>query len=161
MNNVIEYPMAGQTPEHGFCSKSLESGEPLIPDQVTGNLVELFKLLADPTRLKILLSLLELGESNVRDLCERVGQSQPAVSHHLALMRSAGLIDRRRDGKHNFYYLVPREPEQLLSLLLVGVPTDEPLLRLRKMLANYSPSGLSNVPKNFSTSPYLKSPDSP
>ena len=37
------------------------------------------------------------------DLCNRLGQSQPAVSHHLALLRVSGLIESRREGKHNFY----------------------------------------------------------
>jgi ArsR family transcriptional regulator len=39
----------------------------------------------------------------VTDLCNRLGQSQPAVSHHLALLRVSGLIESRREGKHNFY----------------------------------------------------------
>jgi ArsR family transcriptional regulator len=40
---------------------------------------------------------------HVTDLCNRLGQSQPAVSHHLALLRVSGLIESRREGKHNFY----------------------------------------------------------
>ncbi|MCL4108213.1 UNVERIFIED_CONTAM: hypothetical protein GTU68_066136 [Idotea baltica] len=42
-------------------------------------------------------------ELHVSALCERLGQSQPAVSHHLALLRVAGLAEARREGKHNFY----------------------------------------------------------
>ena len=37
------------------------------------------------------------------DFCQRLGQSQPAVSHHLAFLRVSGLIELRREGKHNFY----------------------------------------------------------
>ncbi|MBX3440986.1 MAG: winged helix-turn-helix transcriptional regulator [Planctomyces sp.] len=76
---------------------------PQISDQLERDLVKVFKLLADETRLKILLFLMREGELHVSALCERLGQSQPAVSHHLALLRVAGMIESRRDGKHNFY----------------------------------------------------------
>jgi ArsR family transcriptional regulator len=44
-------------------------------------------------------------------------QSQPAVSHHLALLRMAGVIACRRDGKHNFYRLVPQKVQTVLEML--------------------------------------------
>ena len=50
-----------------------------------------------------MLYLAQEEELFVTALCERLNQSQPAVSHHLALLRDAGLIEARRDGKHNFY----------------------------------------------------------
>lgn len=74
-----------------------------LPADVGGELVQLFKLLADETRLQVLFYLLQENELNVGTLCALLNQSQPAVSHHLALMRVAGLIEMRRDGKHNFY----------------------------------------------------------
>ena len=52
---------------------------------------------------EILAYLIEKQEMNVTDLCDRLGQSQPAVSHHLALLRVSGLIEPRREGKHNYY----------------------------------------------------------
>src|SRR6266581_5660031 len=68
-------------------------------------LTEVFKLLADKSRMKILLALAQDGELHVSALCEMLGQSQPAVSHHLTLMRMTGLVGYRRDGKHNYYHL--------------------------------------------------------
>jgi DNA-binding transcriptional ArsR family regulator len=66
---------------------------------------DLLKQVSDPTRLQILL-LLSQKERNVTELCNDLGtQSQPAVSHHLALLRHGRLIEPRRSGKHNFYYL--------------------------------------------------------
>jgi len=62
------------------------------------------KMLGDPTRLSVLLMLAE-GDMHVGALCERMSQSQPATSHHLALLRHAGLIAPRREGKNNFYGL--------------------------------------------------------
>ena len=57
------------------------------------------------TRLKVLQLLLG-GERNVTELCDLLGESsQPAVSHHLALLRNSRLVVPTRDGKHNFYAL--------------------------------------------------------
>jgi ArsR family transcriptional regulator len=74
-----------------------------ITDSTIGGLTEIFKLLADRSRLKILLALAHEGEMHVSALCALLNQSQPAVSHHLTLLRMAGLVGYRRDGKHNFY----------------------------------------------------------
>src|SRR3954466_438378 len=76
---------------------------PAVSDQAVRELAQVFKLLSDETRLRILLYLAQSGELHVTDLCTRLGQSQPAVSHHLALLRVSGLIESRRAGKHNFY----------------------------------------------------------
>jgi DNA-binding transcriptional ArsR family regulator len=65
----------------------------------------LLKQAADPTRLQVLLLLAE-QERNVSTLCADLGhQSQPAVSHHLALLRHGRLIEPRRQGKNNVYSL--------------------------------------------------------
>ena len=74
-----------------------------LPTHLEKDLVQVFKLLSDETRLRILLYLMQEGELHVSALCELLGQSQPAVSHHLTLLRMAGLVGYRRDGKHNFY----------------------------------------------------------
>ena len=76
---------------------------PHISEALEQDLVQVFKLLADETRLRVLLYLMQEGELHVSALCDRLHQSQPAVSHHLALLRDAGLIAPRRAGKHNFY----------------------------------------------------------
>jgi DNA-binding transcriptional ArsR family regulator len=64
----------------------------------------LLKHLSDATRLHIILMLSE-GERHVGALCGELSQSQPAVSHHLALLRHGGVIAPRREGKNNFYAL--------------------------------------------------------
>ena len=62
---------------------------PEVSEQAIRELAQVFKLLSDETRLRILfyLALSENRELHVTDLCQRLGQSQPAVSHHLALLR--------------------------------------------------------------------------
>jgi ArsR family transcriptional regulator, arsenate/arsenite/antimonite-responsive transcriptional repressor len=74
-----------------------------ISDRTVASLVQYFKLLADDSRLRILLTLAREGETHVSALCQMLGQSQPAVSHHLTLLRMSGLVGFRRDGKFNFY----------------------------------------------------------
>lgn len=98
---------------------------PSVSDQTVRDLAQVFKLLSDETRLRILLYLAQNGELHVTELCNRLGQSQPAVSHHLALLRVSGLIESRREGKHNYYSVRAEEFGDLLADLLTatgGVP---------------------------------------
>jgi len=67
-------------------------------------LADLFKLLSDRTRLRIL-NLLSQGERNVSSLCEELKLPQPTVSHHLGLLRMRNIIVNRRSGKQVFYGL--------------------------------------------------------
>jgi len=64
----------------------------------------LLKQVSDPTRLQVILMLAE-GEKHVGAVCDQLNMSQPAVSHHLALLRHGSIIAPRRQGKNNFYGL--------------------------------------------------------
>jgi DNA-binding transcriptional ArsR family regulator len=98
-------------------SSGSSEGMPEVSDQSVRELAQVFKLLSDETRLRILFYLAQNNELHVTDLCNRLGQSQPAVSHHLALLRVSGLIESRREGKHNFYSVrTDHFGELLLSL---------------------------------------------
>lgn len=66
--------------------------------------VEFAKALADPTRQEIM-TLICCRELSVSDIVEAVGVRQPTVSHHLAILRDAGLVRLRYEGKHTFYTL--------------------------------------------------------
>jgi DNA-binding transcriptional ArsR family regulator len=66
------------------------------------SLAGVFRLLGDPTRLRILM-LLDEGEMNVGELCRRLRLPQPTVSHHLARLRRGGLLRARRSGKEVYY----------------------------------------------------------
>ena len=79
----------------------------------------MLKFVSDPTRLQVVLLLAE-AEHHVGALCEQLGQSQPAVSHHLALLRHGGIIIPRRNGKNNFYSLsgTGAELAKVLKLLI-------------------------------------------
>ncbi len=65
---------------------------------------QLYKVLSDPTRLRILL-LLKAGELNVTAISEQLGMEQSAVSHQLKLLRDNRVVNYRREGKTIFYML--------------------------------------------------------
>lgn len=79
--------------------------------------VQLFKLLADETRTTIILLLREAGELCVCELCSVTNQSQPKVSRHIALLREAGLVLDRREGKWIYYRLSPHMPAWVASII--------------------------------------------
>ena len=68
-------------------------------------LIDIFKSLADESRLTILMLLARHGEMHVSAICKELDQSQPAVSHHLTQLKNAQLVDSRREGKFSFYNL--------------------------------------------------------
>src|SRR5262249_36947140 len=90
--------------------------EPLDPD-AAADLAASFKALADPTRVAIVNRLASLGETCVCDLTEAFDLSQPTVSHHLKLLREAGLIEASRRGTWAYYRLVPERISQLAGSL--------------------------------------------
>src|SRR6516225_10004120 len=97
-------PTTTKSPTGSRTSKSA-SAPPARPTAEIRRVAELLKQVSDPTRLQVLMLLSE-KERNVTELCADLGtQSQPAVSHHLALLRHGRLIEPRRSGKHNFYAL--------------------------------------------------------
>lgn len=108
-----------------------------LPDDTSHNLANLFKLLADETRLRIIYFLFQSEEINVRTFCRLLGQSQPAVSHHLALLKEAGILESRRDGKHNFYHVVPKQLQTLVDLLFGGPPDQPRKFRLDDCVLTY------------------------
>jgi ArsR family transcriptional regulator len=112
---------------------------PELLDGTIKDLVKIFKLLSDETRLRILFYLTRVDELHVRALCDLLGQSQPAVSHHLALLRVAGLIEPRREGKHNFYRLVTEHFETLLDTLFSNVPEGDRRIRFENYVLSYAP----------------------
>lgn len=71
---------------------------------MTKNTVNFAKALADETRQKIM-SLCCCKWLSVGEIVEALNVSQPTVSHHLSILRSAGLVDSRREGKQVFYSL--------------------------------------------------------
>jgi DNA-binding transcriptional ArsR family regulator len=76
--------------------------------------VEVFRMLADATRVQLLWALAG-GELAVNDLADRVGKPAPSVSQHLAKLRMARLVRTRREGTQVFYRLENDHVRQLLT----------------------------------------------
>lgn len=74
----------------------------------------LFRGLADPTRLRILLEL-QAGERRVVDLMQRLGLPQSTVSTHVACLRDCGLVDSRAEGRQSFYRLAVPELRDVMD----------------------------------------------
>jgi DNA-binding transcriptional ArsR family regulator len=83
-----------------------DSEDDRVDEEAIKHMCDVFKMLSDPSRLKILMALAQNGQMHVSALCRLLeGTSQPAVSHHLSLMRHTRLVRCDRQGKHNFYRL--------------------------------------------------------
>ncbi len=118
------------------------------------DIVALLQALGDKTRLR-LLNLLAGGELCVCYLVEILGESQPKISRHLGILRHAGIVAARREGKWMHYRLVrPAEGGQarVLDCLLAGIADDRQMQRDRAMLekaccAVRLPAALQHAPK--------------
>lgn len=80
------------------------SGRSPLDDDQVGLVVEVFRMLADPTRVRVLWALAD-EELSVTELATRVGKAGPSVSQHLAKLRMARLVRTRRDGTTIYYSL--------------------------------------------------------
>ena len=82
-------------------------------------LAEEFKALADPVRLQLLnlIATADTGEACACDLVDPVGKSQPTVSHHLKVLREAGLIEGEKRGTWVWYSVVPSRLDELQRVL--------------------------------------------
>lgn len=90
-------------------------GDPDDDDQVL-LAVEMFRMLADPTRVRLLRALSgEAGELSVNDLSESVRKRPGAVSQHLAKLRMARLVTTRRDGNQIMYRVANEHVSQLVA----------------------------------------------
>ncbi|MCH7847821.1 MAG: winged helix-turn-helix transcriptional regulator [Planctomycetes bacterium] len=94
-----------------------------------GDVARFLRTLSDPTRLR-LLGILQDGEQNVTALRRKLALPQPTVSHHLALLRSAGLVANRRDGKQVFYSLNRQIASPLAERRGLNIVTDAVELRI-------------------------------
>jgi DNA-binding transcriptional ArsR family regulator len=90
----------------------------LPADEDVFELADMFGLLAEPGRLRLLASLLEVGELCVCDLAAVSGMSESAVSHALRLLRAHRVVQVRRAGRRNYYRLADSHVRMLLDTAL-------------------------------------------
>ncbi len=110
----------------------------LPSDEAVADLAEMLSLASNPTRLKMLLALVATGSASgplelcVCDLATVTGASKSMTSHQLRLLRTAGLVTNRREGKLTFYSIVDGPALALLSLiqrLAAPSPPERPAAR--------------------------------
>ncbi|WP_330266949.1 metalloregulator ArsR/SmtB family transcription factor [Streptomyces griseorubiginosus] len=116
----------GQGADEGCC-QGLASA-PLDEDQAE-DLAKVFKALGDPVRLRLMSMIASRGEGGEVCVCELTpafALSQPTISHHLKLLRQAGLIDCERRGTWVYYWVLPRVLERLAAFLTTAEPATVP-----------------------------------
>ena len=106
-----------------------------IPDAFLDLMAEKFRMLADPTRLAILRTLMQ-GERNVTQVVEATGRNQANVSKHLKMLAEAGLVARRKEGLQVFYKLADPLVERLCKLVCETIVQEarEEVERQKKLL---------------------------
>lgn len=104
----------------GLLTAPLDEGQ-------AAELAKVFKALGDPVRLRLLSMIASRagGEVCVCDLTPAFDLAQPTISHHLKLLRQAGLIEGERRGTWVYYWLVTETTDRLASILTR--PAGEPL----------------------------------
>jgi ArsR family transcriptional regulator, arsenate/arsenite/antimonite-responsive transcriptional repressor len=98
--------------------------EPLSASAAT-ELAGKLKALSDPVRLRLLSVVASHsgGEACVCDISEGIDLTQPTISHHLKVLRTAGLLDSERRGSWVYYRVVPQALQQLSELLGADIAT--------------------------------------
>jgi ArsR family transcriptional regulator, lead/cadmium/zinc/bismuth-responsive transcriptional repressor len=96
----------------------------LPDDDLVAQLAGVFDLLGDPSRVRLLISLLEGGELCVCDLAATSGLSESATSHALRLLRAHGVVEARRAGRMMHYSLRDGHVRLLLDVALEHVRHD-------------------------------------
>jgi ArsR family transcriptional regulator, arsenate/arsenite/antimonite-responsive transcriptional repressor len=110
-------PAAGQDAATAACSAPLVR-EP-VAEAAAAGLARVFRALGDPARLRLvsLIGAHQGGEACVCDLNAAFSLTQPTISHHLKVLREAGIIDSERRGTWVYYRLVPAALERMAALL--------------------------------------------
>jgi DNA-binding transcriptional ArsR family regulator len=103
-------------PEKRYIGRDLveEISRMLRSEEIIQRTAELFKVLGDPTRVKIIYTL-SRAELCVSDIANMVGASDSAVSHQLRILRNMGLVEYRKEGKQAFYWLSDEHMKKILE----------------------------------------------
>ncbi len=126
--------MAGT--RRGCCSPKPDPGHrPLLTDEQVGGLRELFKILANDTRLRILHALVRSGELCVNELAATAGMKPQAVSNQLRRLSGAGIVSARREGNNIFYRIADPCAATLLDTSLCLLEDTHTLERYRRRMA--------------------------
>jgi ArsR family transcriptional regulator len=96
------------------CESSLGQAE---PREETIAMAKPFAALGDPVRLHLLELIAAAGEMCVCDMVEPLGRAQPTVSHHVRVLREAGLVECEKRGAWSWYRAVPGKLDAMRAAL--------------------------------------------
>ncbi|MFF4298500.1 ArsR/SmtB family transcription factor [Streptomyces vinaceus] len=118
MSKRAGLPLLGQDDDAACCAPMVR--EPL-GEEAAAELARMFKALSDPIRLRLLslIASYEGGEACVCDLTGPFDVSQPTISHHLKVLREAGLVDSERRGTWVCYWVLFEALAKLSALLQI------------------------------------------
>ncbi|WP_370733784.1 ArsR/SmtB family transcription factor [Paenibacillus dakarensis] len=117
---LLSYPDNNQDACEAFCptpEKVSQLKQAIAEDDITG-MTEIFKALADPTRVKVAYMLDRGGELCVCDVAEVLGSSTATASHHLRTLKNKSIAKSRKEGKNVFYSLKDDHIRTLLHMTL-------------------------------------------
>jgi len=80
-------------------------------------LAEIFRAMSHPIRVRIIIGLVEKNECNVMTMAEKLEIPQPAVSHHLNILKNAGLVTGIREGNQICYRVIDETVKKMLEQL--------------------------------------------
>lgn len=127
-------------------------------DEITILQAEVLKTLASPRRIEILHALAR-GPIEVGRLAEAIGASQPNVSQHLAVLRSAGIVEAERDGREVRYRLA--DSDVMVACSLMRAVLERRLTRLGKVAANAVSASVAGAPTATAPTAPRATPSSP
>lgn len=91
-----------------------------VADEAAQQLADMFKALSDPARVKAMSMLLNTDEVCACDIADGIGKSQATASHHLGILRKAGLVAGERRGTWVYYRAVPERLAAIGDALALG-----------------------------------------
>jgi ArsR family transcriptional regulator len=112
-----ELKILGQGADDGCCP-GLASAP--LDENRAADLAQIFKALGDPVRLRLLSMIAARGQGGEVCVCELTPAfelSQPTISHHLKLLRQAGLVDCERRGTWVYYWVRPETTDRMAAML--------------------------------------------
>ncbi len=97
--------------------------KPVCPEDWLESTSTMLKVCGHPLRLKLLI-LMEREQTCVSDLWQCVGESQPVVSQHLALLKEKGIVEARAQGNKRVYYICDEDARFMIHSLYLRIPQD-------------------------------------
>lgn len=92
-----------------------------LPDELVDHVADRFRLLSDPTRLRILRTLLNSGEATVTEIVASTGATQANVSKHLRMLADARIVKRRAEGTSAYYKVIDPTIPELCDIVCGGI----------------------------------------